>query len=498
MKAFFSWWGAKAKSSRSALIHDSDSSRRGEGPERKSTLQSTSTDLRPESPRSSQEKASQPNTSCEHEDERPHGRLRGKGPITASRPRHISNIVNKSPKLVEAIARPPPPNDSKTCGDQIKKSPIQGDDQRPHDEDIGPMKAPENSNSLLAPKSLQSGQFDTPVGVLSNHPIQPFAEVDDVQITEVLQGPPTQALPSSYTEEIFDLSGSVSKLDPLPVFDGTYSTVFMGKWKDTKVAIKQIRGVGSLATTRRKVKREREIWGRLSHPNILPLYGFSDDFGNYGALISPWCENGNVGNYIRRFQVGPLQRFQLWCGITNGIVYLHSHNPVVIHGDLKPSNVLIDDEGNARLCDFGLVRILSEGRTGLTTTTQHTGTIRYLAHELVDSDESILPTTASDVYALGCVALEVIFLRSPYANHRNTGHIYKDIFRNIPPATHFPGTSEPPASIKALWDLLTTCWNVDPAARPSAYEVSEFIKNHGSSVVAAFAEGFIPAPVLLV
>jgi serine/threonine protein kinase len=69
-------------------------------------------------------------------------------------------------------------------------------------------------------------------------------------------------------------------------------------------------------------------------------------------------------------------------------------------------NILIDDDGRARICDFGLVRILSDESTGLVTTTTHTGTVRYLAYELVVSEQPV-PTVASDVHALGCIGLDV-------------------------------------------------------------------------------------------
>jgi serine/threonine protein kinase len=60
------------------------------------------------------------------------------------------------------------------------------------------------------------------------------------------------------------------------------------------------------------------------------------------------------------------------------------------------------------ICDFGLARIfLEEGSTGLTTTSEHTGTTRYLAPELVASDTTVYPNQASDVYALGCLGLDV-------------------------------------------------------------------------------------------
>jgi serine/threonine protein kinase len=71
-------------------------------------------------------------------------------------------------------------------------------------------------------------------------------------------------------------------------------------------------------------------------------------------------------------------------------------------------NILIDDEGNARLCDFGIARILSEGAaSGLTTTSHHTGTDPYLCYELVTAEGVCRSTIASDVHALACTALDV-------------------------------------------------------------------------------------------
>jgi serine/threonine protein kinase len=113
--------------------------------------------------------------------------------------------------------------------------------------------------------------------------------------------------------------------------------------------------------------------------------------------------------------------------VAEGVSHLHHYHPVIIHGDLKPvstsprsrvlpnypfsqGNILIDDSGNPRICDFGLARIfLDEGNSGMTTTTPHTGTDRYLAYELVMTRDASVLSTASDVYALGCVGLYVGF-----------------------------------------------------------------------------------------
>jgi len=70
--------------------------------------------------------------------------------------------------------------------------------------------------------------------------------------------------------------------------------------------------------------------------------------------------------------------------------------------------VLINQYGVAQLCDFGLVRLVHDQMaTGLTTTTAHTGTARYLSLELVEADDECSPTTFSDTYALGCIGMEV-------------------------------------------------------------------------------------------
>ena len=79
------------------------------------------------------------------------------------------------------------------------------------------------------------------------------------------------------------------------------------------------------------------------------------------------------------------------------ILYLHCHQ----------ANIVIDEALNAKICDFGLVRLIRGNgpSTGLTTTSAYAGTVRYLAYELVEDGE--VPTTASDVHALGCIGLEV-------------------------------------------------------------------------------------------
>jgi serine/threonine protein kinase len=79
-----------------------------------------------------------------------------------------------------------------------------------------------------------------------------------------------------------------------------------------------------------------------------------------------------------------------------------------VYNAILQRNILIADSGRAQICDFGLIRIfLDEGSSGMTTTTHHTGTERYLAYELVMAGEDACPTTYSDIHAVGCIGLEV-------------------------------------------------------------------------------------------
>jgi serine/threonine protein kinase len=84
---------------------------------------------------------------------------------------------------------------------------------------------------------------------------------------------------------------------------------------------------------------------------------------------------------------------------------------------LPQLNVLIDKNGVGQLCDFGLARLMqAKTGSGMTTTTAHTGTVRYLALELVKRNKAT-PTKATDMYALGCLALEVCRHSIPALRH---------------------------------------------------------------------------------
>jgi serine/threonine protein kinase len=151
---------------------------------------------------------------------------------------------------------------------------------------------------------------------------------------------------------------------------------------------------------------------------------------------------------------------------------------------------LINKDGVAQLCDFGLACFMKRGLgTGLTTPTNHTGTTRYLSYELVEFMGKAVPTTASDVYALGCVAFEVGF-RS-ISRYLNIHWFTQAIYRTLPYATldidwriaHKISQGAPPAkrpeklegALAVLWDILGACWSTEPDDRPTARDIRHYM-----------------------
>ncbi|KAF8319234.1 kinase-like domain-containing protein, partial [Cantharellus anzutake] len=151
--------------------------------------------------------------------------------------------------------------------------------------------------------------------------------------------------------------------------------------------------------------REMKVWRFLEHPNVAPFYGYMWEeiiVGTFTAsIVTLYYKNGHVYNYLRNQRHA--DRMLLCHGVANGIAYLHSRPHPVVHGDLKAYNILVDDNGHAIICDFGLSQMLDNSASGFTSSVLG-GTTRYLAPELTHGEAR---TAASDMYSFACVCMEV-------------------------------------------------------------------------------------------
>ncbi|KIM20294.1 hypothetical protein M408DRAFT_143011 [Serendipita vermifera MAFF 305830] len=339
-----------------------------------------------------------------------------------------------------------------------------------------------STNCINASPTLDSSESATvlpPTPVASSPPSSSFhpssfSSLPSSSLSSTSTLPKLQLVPT-VKHTLRDFS-DISRPSSDPVYTGPYSRVYKQEYQKETLAIKVVRSVGTLPAIRRRMRREVETGSRVDHPNILPILGVIEaDWCLYGCIVTRWAINGDAAHWIRRGHVSGPDRLQLFRGVSAGLQHLHGRS--IVHGDLKPQNVLIGEFGNPLICDFGLARILDaeshDQGDDLNTTTLHTGTVRYLAFELVEPDTPAERTTASDVHALGCVGYEFLYLEKPYASRLNNagGHIFRDIANRIPPARRPP---PPLGSQEAIiWDLLELCWDIHPERRPTTSTVCD-------------------------
>lgn len=210
-----------------------------------------------------------------------------------------------------------------------------------------------------------------------------------------------------------------------------------------------------------RLARQLKVWAGLNHPNILPLVGFFLDDGHSEAwIIVPWLARGNLQNYIIQFQPEDTERLKLATEIALGVNYLHHQVPPIAHGDIRASNVFMNDEGRAVIGDFGLARVVQDRSTGLTTTNSNGGAIRWMSMELLLGDEHG-PTTHSDVWAWRCLLLEILTGKVPYSSFTNLAAVVVQICLGI-----LPAAVESLQVPDALRRLLSQCWSRDIKNRP--------------------------------
>jgi serine/threonine protein kinase len=160
--------------------------------------------------------------------------------------------------------------------------------------------------------------------------------------------------------------------------------------------------------------------GQLRHRNLVQLLGYCRRKGEL-LLVYDYMPSGSLDKFLHSENSLVLswnQRLRIITGVASSILYLHEDwEQVVLHRDIKASNVLLDAEMNARLGDFGLARLYDHGTDPHTT--HVVGTMGYLAPEIGHTGRA---SKASDVFAFGVFVLEVSCGRRPVAQDEHGDH----------------------------------------------------------------------------
>ncbi|KAK9672101.1 hypothetical protein RND81_12G076500 [Saponaria officinalis] len=194
--------------------------------------------------------------------------------------------------------------------------------------------------------------------------------------------------------------------------EGGYGVVYHGELiNGTPVAIKRL--LNNLGQAEKEFRVEVEAIGHVRHKNLVRLLGYCIE-GTHRLLVYEYVNNGNLEQWLHGAmrQHGNLTweaRMKVLIGTAKALAYLHEAiEPKVVHRDIKSSNILIDDEFNAKVSDFGLAKLLGAGKTHIATRVM--GTFGYVAPEYANSG---LLNEKSDVYSFGVVLLESITGRDP-------------------------------------------------------------------------------------
>jgi eukaryotic-like serine/threonine-protein kinase len=225
-----------------------------------------------------------------------------------------------------------------------------------------------------------------------------------------------------------------------------------------------------------RFRREAQAAANLSHPNIVPVFDWGEDTGTY-FIVMEFIDGRPLSSILK--SSGPLsaeRTADIGSHVAAALGYAHKHK--VIHRDVKPGNVLITDEGQVKVTDFGIARALNTEES-LTQTGAVMGTATYFSPEQA---EGIGVDTRSDIYSLGVVLFEMVTGRPPFMGDTPVSVASKHV-RDHPPAPRELNPSIPPTFEAIILKSMAK----DPAHR---YQTAEELRadllrfNEGRSVLA--------------
>ncbi|XP_062116159.1 L-type lectin-domain containing receptor kinase S.1 [Humulus lupulus] len=227
----------------------------------------------------------------------------------------------------------------------------------------------------------------------------------------------------------------------------------------------------------REFMAEISSMGRLQHKNLVQMRGWCKK-GNNFMLIYDYMPNGSLNQWIfdkPKKLLGWEQRRRVLADVAEGLNYLHhGWDQVVVHRDIKSSNILLDSEMRGRLGDFGLAKLYQHGEVA--NTTRVVGTLGYLAPELATV---AAPTSGSDVYGFGVVVLEVACGRKPIELGAVEEEVVlidwvRDLYlegKVVEAADKRVRGEYEEAEMEVVLKLGLACCHPDPQRRPSMKEV---------------------------
>src|SRR5580698_7857326 len=212
-----------------------------------------------------------------------------------------------------------------------------------------------------------------------------------------------------------------------------------------------------------RFRREAQAAANLSHPHIVPVFDWGEDNGTY-FIVMEFIDGRPLSSILRT--AGPLhpdRAAEIGADVALALDYAHRHG--VIHRDIKPGNVLITDEGQVKVTDFGIARAVNTDES-LTQTGAVMGTATYFSPEQA---EGLGVDARSDIYSLGVVLYEMVAGRPPFLGDSPVSVASKHVREQAPAPRQFN-----PSIPQDLEAIILKCMTKSPEFR---YQTSMELRN---------------------
>jgi serine/threonine protein kinase len=240
---------------------------------------------------------------------------------------------------------------------------------------------------------------------------------------------------------------------------GCGATSRVDKARDTilgrTVALKTLVHAFGAPTEQKQFLREAQIVSQLSHPSIINLYDVGIEEGNVAYLVMEYVTGKTLQQVLSEGQI-PFPRACAWAADLAGAL-TRAHRAGIIHGDVKPANILVTEDGNVKLGDFGIARFATQ----VSGSGRLMGTPAYLSPEQIHGEPQ---NTRSDLFSLGIVLYQMVTGVPPFE-----GSSVSAVCAQILSADPIPPTQRNPALPQGIDHIIMRCLAKSPADRyPSA------------------------------
>jgi serine/threonine protein kinase len=205
-----------------------------------------------------------------------------------------------------------------------------------------------------------------------------------------------------------------------------------------------------------RFRREAQAVASLDHPNILPIYEVSESEDGLPFFSMKFAEKGSLQETAASLPGQPRKCVQLMAKVARAVEYAHSRG--VLHRDIKPGNILLNDRGEPLVSDFGLAKLL-DGNNDLTRSLTTFGTAGFIAPEQANGPAADV-TPAADVYSLGAVLFNLLAGRPPFLGSNPVSVIRQASETQAPKLRRLA-----PSVDRDLETICARCLERDPKAR---------------------------------